>query len=77
MSLTVNCPIFKNTVYSTLLSNIITVNNSGYTIAIVAIHSVDIARDSHMSYIIQIVICCKHAHSISHMKMLSEQWHKS
>ena len=48
MSLTVNCPIFKNTSYSTLLPNIITANISGYTIAIVAIHSVDIATDSHM-----------------------------
>ena len=44
---TLNCPIFNNTFYSTLLPNIITVNISGYT-AIVAIHSVDIATASHI-----------------------------
>ena len=39
---------FNTTAYSTLLSNIITVNISGFTITIVAIHSVDIATVSHM-----------------------------
>ena len=47
LSPTLNCTIFNNTAYSTLLPNIITANISGYT-AIVAIHSVDIAAASHM-----------------------------
>ena len=48
MSPALNWPIFNNTAYSTLLPNIITANISGYTIAIVAKHSVDIATDSHI-----------------------------
>ena len=42
-----NWPIFNNTAYSTVLPNKID-NISGYTIAIVAIHSMDIATASHM-----------------------------
>ena len=50
MSLTLIWQIFNNTAYSTLLLNVITSNISGYTIAIaiVAIHSVDIATATHM-----------------------------
>ena len=48
MSPTLNWPIFNNTAYITLLPNVITFNISGYTIVIVAIHSVDIATASHM-----------------------------
>ena len=43
-----NWPIFNNTAYSTVLLYKIDINISGYTIAIVAIHSMDIATASHM-----------------------------
>ena len=50
MSPKLNWLIFNinNTTNSTLSQNIITANISGYTIAIVAIYSVDIAIASHM-----------------------------
>ena len=53
MSPTLNWPIFNNAAYSTFLLNIITSNISGYTItiAMVAIHSVDIATATPTDYI--------------------------
>ena len=48
MSPSLNWPKFTSTPDSTLLRNIITANITGYTIAIVALHSVDIATASYM-----------------------------
>ena len=55
MSPMLNWPMFNNTAYSTLLPNKIDINISGYTIAIVAIHSMVIAAASH-NYVIIIHI---------------------
>ena len=46
-SATLSWPIF-NTAHSTISPNTIIANISGYTIAIIAMHSMDIATVSHM-----------------------------